>query len=116
MISLKYKQLGRGSVKGSQKVYYCAAPGDHEKFFDSIAASLAVCYPDISLWYPDDGGAVGQVPSEEAEDWLFDLSQMNLFIIPVTRNLKNCSTGSAEISSVCLPWTAIPRRSRLRQN
>ena len=85
MISLKYKQLGRGSVKGSQKVYYCAAPGDHEKFFDSIAASLAVCYPDISLWYTDDGGAAGQVPSGEAEDLLFDLSHMNLFVIPVTR-------------------------------
>jgi len=79
MSELKYKQLGRGSVKESQKVYYCASPDDHEKFFESIAVSLATCYSDISLWYRDD-------PFKETEDILFDLSQMNLFVVPVTRD------------------------------
>ena len=86
MVELKYRQLGQGSVKGSQKVYYCAAPGDHEKYFDSIAFSLAACYPNISFWYSDDKGASGPgFSSEETKDLFFDLAQMNLFVIPVTR-------------------------------
>ncbi len=85
VIRLVYKQLGRGSVKESQKIYYCAAPDDYEKFFDSIAASLATCYPDISLWYPTLGGTTDHDTSKETEDYLFDLSQMNLFVIPVTQ-------------------------------
>lgn len=86
MIELKHKLLGQGSVKNSQKVYYCAAPGDHEKFFESISLSLATCYSNISFWYASDGGAENSAfDSEESKGFRFDLSKMNLFVIPVTR-------------------------------
>lgn len=108
MSGLKYKQLGRGSVKGSQKVYLCAAPGDHEKYFDSIAAGLSACYSDISLWYTAGEGASGQGASGETEDRLFDLLQMNLFVIPVTRKFLTEENSARDTEFVFAIKNRIP--------
>ena len=108
MSGLKYKQLGRGSVKGSQKVYLCAAPGDHAKYFDSIAAGLSACYSDISLWYTAGEGSSGQGASGETEDWLFDLLQMNLFVIPVTRKFLTEENSARETEFVFAIKNRIP--------
>ena len=85
MANLKYKAKGN-SPKGKSKVYFCCHEDDFEKYFESISNEvLSIC--DCAVWYAD-----GSIVRDE--DFLNDLAQMQLFVIPVTTGLL-CTESAA---------------------
>ncbi|MGI6248789.1 MAG: tetratricopeptide repeat protein [Acutalibacteraceae bacterium] len=74
---LKYKTRGMSNPQGKPRVYFCAHPADH-RFFDEISDELLGIH-NCAVWYDS-------TPEDESDDenLLEDLSQMQLFVIPVT--------------------------------
>ena len=76
---LRYITKGNVNIKDRPRVYYTAHPNDHARYFDEVRADVYRT-EDCVFFYlePDD------VPDE---NYLADLSEMQLFVIPVTSRL-----------------------------
>ncbi len=80
MPTLKYKTRGNASPQGKPRVYFCSHSKDFEKFFESISDEI-LTKQNCVVWYKEQG-------AEYDKDELFaDLSQMQLFVMPVTTEL-----------------------------
>ncbi len=76
---LSVKTRGGASPQGKPRVYFCCHPGDFAQYFDAISDEILAISSCAVYYYADD------VPPDE--DYLADLSQMQLFVMPVTTKL-----------------------------
>ncbi|MBE6587739.1 MAG: tetratricopeptide repeat protein [Ruminococcaceae bacterium] len=79
MGKLVYKTRGMTDPKGKPRVYFCCHPDDLA-LFDSISEDI-LKKQNCSVWYWD--GA----PEDPWEDLFQDLSEMQLFVMPITSKL-----------------------------
>lgn len=77
--TLKYITPGNASPQGRQRVYFCCHPEDFEHTFEPITNDLFKIRRNIAVYYRDP-----EQPFPEDELFLQDLSQMQLFVIPIT--------------------------------
>ena len=73
MERLNYKTRGMSSPQGKQRVYFTCHPADFESYFEKISEEI-LKLQNCAIWYDKE--------LDEAET--VDLSQMQLFVIPVT--------------------------------
>ena len=99
-MQLKHELFGNKTLRDSQKVYFCAAPGDFTRYFRAISMQILTCIPSLSFWYPEGGSIEGTLSEKDDADLFSSLLQMNLFVIPVTRNFltEDCSARTREFS------------------
>ena len=76
---LKYKTKGNASPQGRPRVYFCCHKNDFDKLFSIITDEILDVQKNAAIWYRDP-----LLPFTEDERFLNDLSQMQLFVIPVT--------------------------------
>ncbi len=81
MAQLQYKTRGQMNPQGKPKVYFCCHPKDFNAYFRSISDDI-LKISNCSIWYDEK-------PLEPYDEEMFfsDLSQMQLFVMPVTSNL-----------------------------
>ncbi len=80
MSFLKYKTRAGSSPERKPRVYFCCHPDDHGVYFDEITDEL-LGKTDCAIFYPEDPDVVRD------EDYFFEFSQMQLFVMPVTTRL-----------------------------
>lgn len=78
MPKFAYRTRGQSSPQGKPKVYFCCHKEDFAPFFETISQEILELQ-NCAVWYDEEPEA----PYEE-ESLLLDLSQMQLFVIPVT--------------------------------
>ncbi|MBO5270624.1 MAG: TIR domain-containing protein, partial [Clostridia bacterium] len=78
---LKYKTRGGVNPKGLPRIYFCAHERDFSAFFASISDEL-LAKQNCAVWYDDGEGEAVDLETRE-----LDLSQMNLFVMPITERL-----------------------------
>ena len=79
MANLMYKTRGNSTPQGKARVYFCCHPEDFAKFFESASDDI-LSKQNCAVWYAGDGAV-------RDKDFLEDLRQMQLFVMPVTSNL-----------------------------
>ena len=79
MAHLNYKTKGNSSPQGKPRVYFCCHGDDFEKYFGPVCDELLE-KQNCAIWYADKTTA-------RDNDFLADLKQMQLFVMPVTANL-----------------------------
>ena len=77
---LQYKTRGNTSPQGKPRVYFCCHPNDFTLYFDKISDEI-LAEQNCSVWYAKDQDAARD------EEFLNDLEQMQLFVMPVTSDL-----------------------------
>lgn len=86
MSNLLYKTRGNTDPQGKPRVYFCCHPDDHEKYFDEVSTEI-LSKQNCTVWYATRN-------FERTDEFLADLKQMQLFVMPVTSNLL-CSENNA---------------------
>jgi len=81
MSGLRYKTRGQSSENGKEKVYYCGHPKDFTRYFDVVSEDILEIL-NCAVWYSDGGEE-----ERKSEAHKKDLSDMQLFVIPVTYQL-----------------------------
>ena len=81
MAKLDVKTRGGSSPQGKRRVWFCAHPKDHGAFFEPIVAEILE-KQNCAVYYDTEPEA-----EWDAEAFYADLSQMNLFVMPVTTRL-----------------------------
>ncbi|MBQ8682951.1 MAG: tetratricopeptide repeat protein [Clostridia bacterium] len=79
MAQLKVKTRGDGSPQGKQKVYFCCHPADFSAFFEPLSAEILE-KQNCAIWYDD-------TLAPRDEEFLAQLQEMQLFVMPVTSRL-----------------------------
>lgn len=92
---LKYKIKYNETPQNSSKVYFCCHREDFLLYFDSISNEILNIKNNISIWYLDQYKEI-----IACEEYFFDLSQMQLFVIPITRKflVEKCHARMTEYS------------------
>lgn len=78
---LKYKTRGNVSPQGRPRIYFCCQSDDFSYLFEPITKEILDIQLNAAIWYYD--------PSEgipDDESFIADLSQMQLFVVPITSN------------------------------
>ncbi len=81
MPKLKVKTKGNSNPRGKSRVYFCCHHDDYGRYFDEISFEI-MKNQNCAFYY--DSEPLGEVNEEE---WLSYLSEMQLFVIPVTTRL-----------------------------
>lgn len=76
---LKYKTKENMIPQGMPRVYFCCHYDDFSFWFESLSRELLDIESNMALWYYDPREGI-----PDREDLFTDLSQMQLFVIPVT--------------------------------
>ncbi|MBQ7322080.1 MAG: tetratricopeptide repeat protein, partial [Clostridia bacterium] len=87
---LTYKTRGNSSPQGKQKVYFCCHPKDFARFFEKISDEI-LQEQNCAVWYAKDAN------TPRDEDFLNDLKEMQLFVMPVTTALLTTHNHAVEI-------------------
>lgn len=91
---LRWKTSGNVSPQGKPRVYFCCYEADFARLFKPISEEILESAPNAAIWYydPSDG-----VPG--GEEFLANLSQMQLFILPVTAGFiqQKCRARMVEL-------------------
>lgn len=85
-MALKYKTRRMTSPQGKPRVYFCCHPDDFKKYFEIISDEI-LTKQNCAIWYTDEIFV-------RDEEYLADLNQMQLFVMPVTMNLL-CTENEA---------------------
>lgn len=75
------KFIPQNNTNSRSRVFFCCAKEDFDKYFEPISKELLAIQPNVTIWYRD--------PKEEiptADNIKLLLSQMQLFVIPITSN------------------------------
>lgn len=90
---LKYKIKYNETPQNSSKVYFCCHREDFLLYFASISNEILNIKNNISIWYLDQDKEI-----IDCEEYFFDLSQMQLFVIPITRKflVEKCHARMTE--------------------
>jgi hypothetical protein len=78
MAKFLYKTKNSIEPKGLQKVWFCAHPSDYAAYFERTAEQI-LSLVNCSIWYDGEPESPYQ-----ADAFAEDLSQMQLFVLPVT--------------------------------
>ena len=81
MRALKYITRGGTAPNGKRRVYFCAHGSDLSLYLEPISEEI-LRLQNCAIWY--DGGEGEEISTETRE---LELSEMNLFIMPVTERL-----------------------------
>lgn len=81
MSELKYKTRGMANPKGKPRIFFMCFSQDFEKYFEVISEEI-LAKQDVSIWYKEP-----RENEDDKEDYFSYLSQMQLFVMPVTENL-----------------------------
>lgn len=76
---LSYKTNGNANPQGCPRVFFCCHKKDFETCFEAVSEEILHIQTNAAIWYYD---AAQGVP--EREDLLSFLSEMQLFVVPVT--------------------------------
>ena len=92
---LRYKTRGDAAPQGRPRIYFCCHNDDFNRLFEPVSEEILSLVPHAAIWYydPKDG-----IPED---DQLFsDLGQMQLFILPVTKNFvyQDCRARTEEFA------------------
>ncbi len=79
MSNLKYKTKGNSSPNKKQRVYFCCHPKDFKRYFDEICEDIFK-NQNCVLYYH----AIEYDDTVDEEELIENLSQMQLFVVPVT--------------------------------
>ena len=101
---LNYIVKSNADLKDLQKVFICAVEKDIDLYLDRLSDDLFKAQPNISVWYPakDEG-----IPDDE-EAYISLLSDMDLFVIPVTRSFLNEESRARNIEMTYAMENGIP--------
>ena len=80
MALLSCKTRGNTSPQGKPRVYFCCHPADLSPYFSAVSEEL-LALQNCALYYPENGAVTYD------EELLADLTQMQLFVMPVTQRL-----------------------------
>lgn len=91
MERLSVKTRGDSSPQGKSRVWFCAHPDDYETYLEPIAKEILE-KQNCAFYYDE-------VPfnSYDPEDFFTDLSQMNLFVMPVTSRLLTTENRALDV-------------------
>ncbi|MBR3358591.1 MAG: tetratricopeptide repeat protein [Solobacterium sp.] len=76
---LKYKTQDDANPQGRPRVFFCCHSEDFERMFEAVKKEILDIQENAAIWYYDPKEGI-----PEGENFLADLSQMQLFVIPVT--------------------------------
>ncbi len=98
---LKYKTRGMVLPDKKPNVFFCCHPEEQEIYLSEIAEDI-LKYQNCVLWYTDESGEYNE------EDHLIELSEMQLFVMPITRKLLTTKNRAYELEyqfaiSNCIP-------------
>ena len=85
MQTLRYKTRGNADPHGKPRIFFTSHPDDFERYFEWTAEEL-LKYQDAAVWYLPEECPPG-AQEDAADDLETLLSQMQLFVIPVTTRL-----------------------------
>ena len=90
MHHLKAKTRGGTTANSKPRVFFCCHPEDFDLYFEPVANDI-LKLANCSIWYTED-------PERYAkEDFARQLSDIQLFVMPVTRNLIHTKNAAADI-------------------
>lgn len=75
---MRYKTRGDSNPHGKQKVYFSCHPDDFKGCFEDVSNDI-LKFQDCAIWYCE------ETMEHNTEEVHFELKQMQLFVIPVTR-------------------------------
>lgn len=78
MKSFEFRTAAGVDPRGKQKIYFCCHPNDLDKYLEMLSTDIFSCEENCAVYY-DTGEAI--------DDRLSLLSEMQLFVVPVTANL-----------------------------
>ena len=92
--SLECKTQGNGTPQGRPRVYFCCHPDDFDLYFEKLTDELLEIQPQIAFWFYRPGSA------PDGDALLADLSQMQLFAVPVTSRFlhEDCRARVKELA------------------
>ena len=83
MAKLAYKTRGMTNPQGKQKIYFSCHPSDFDKYFEKITDEILE-KQNCAIWYDEDSKLKHENIEYDESEWISDLSQMQLFVIPIT--------------------------------
>ena len=91
---LQYRTIAGERPQGKPNVYFSCHPEDFELYFEEYAVKI-LRIQECAVWYETEPEA-----DWDREDLALDLSQMQLFVVPVTTRLlkKSCRAMDFELS------------------
>ena len=92
MIELKYKTKDNALPNGKPKVYFSCHKNDF-KFFDEICSDI-LQRQDCAIYYIEN---FDDIKDEDLEDYKFQISQMQLFVFPISLNFLTYDCRSLEV-------------------
>ena len=102
MAKLGVKTRGNSSSQGKRRVWFCAHPMDYKTFFEPISEEI-LSKQNCAIYYDAE-------PEKDwdAESFYADLSQMNLFVMPVTTRLLTTDNRALTVEFVYAQEHHIP--------
>ncbi|MDO5119435.1 MAG: toll/interleukin-1 receptor domain-containing protein [Coriobacteriales bacterium] len=82
MSLLKYRLKSGKSPQGRQKIYFCCHPDDFDLYFDQVCDDIFSKEENCAIYYEADPRG-----RYDRGDLLFQLGEMQLFVVPITRRL-----------------------------
>lgn len=92
MSELKYRLLSGDDPQGRQKIYFCCHPEDFEVTFDLLCEDIFSRAENCAIYYEADPHG-----SFDREELLFQLGEMQLIVVPVTRRLLDEPSRAMEL-------------------
>ncbi len=90
MATLLFKTRGKSSPQGKPKVYFCCHPDETKRFLDTVSDEL-LQKQNCAVWHLRDPHTA------RTAEFLDDLKDMQLFVIPVTRTLLTTPNPAMDI-------------------
>ncbi len=89
MTALNFKTRGMCDPKGKARVYFCCHPEDFTLYFESVCNDI-LRMQNCAVWYSD-------TTADRDGEFLQQLHEMQLFVMPVTHKLLNTSNHALDI-------------------
>ena len=86
MMELKYRTRGNSSPQGKARVLFACHPEDHDTYFENISGQI-LSHQNCAVWFFDPRELQNSMDDPTMSDVLQRLSEMQLFVFPVTTKL-----------------------------
>ena len=89
---MELKWITRGNVfpHKKSKVYFCCHEADFDAYFESVTQDI-LQLSDCAIWYRD------TLPSADDEEYIAQLQQMQLFVMPISTRLLTTANAALDI-------------------
>ena len=91
MLEMNYITRGNSSPSGKARLYFCCHPEDLDMYLDTISDDI-FSHANCAIWYTRDAEN-----GQDQDQHLFDLEQMQLFVIPVTKRFLTEPSAAFDI-------------------